>query len=100
MCCIRLTTVLMLILLSHAICPQPRPQSPQSLFVQVSASNEEDCEGVYITSSLVQQCHAPGLVAITKFKTMKINFEGLFRLSTKITRHTVVLHVLLAFELC
>ena len=55
------------------------------LFVQVSADmtlvlNKEDRERdrarVSITSSLVQ-CHAPGLVAVTKFKTTKINSEGL-----------------------
>ena len=33
------------------------------------------------------QCHAPGLVAVMKFKTTKINFEGLFGLSTKISNH-------------
>ena len=33
------------------------------------------------------QCHAPVLVAVSKFKTTKINFEGLFGLSTKITCH-------------
>ena len=64
------------------------------LFVQVSAGmlNKEDRERdrarvlIYYTSSLMQ-CHAPGLVAITKFKTTKINFEGLFELSTKISTH-------------
>ena len=35
----------------------------------------------------MQQCHAPRLVAVTKFKTTKINFEGLFGLSTKIRSH-------------
>ena len=35
----------------------------------------------------MQQCHAPRLVAVTKFKTTKINFEGLFWLSTKIIPH-------------
>ena len=35
----------------------------------------------------MQQCHAPRLVAVTKFKTTKINFEGLFGLSTKIRLH-------------
>ena len=69
------------ILLSHAI-----------NFVQVSVgilwlSNKEDRERdqvcILITSSLVQ-CHAPGLIAITKLKT---DFEGLFRLSTKISTH-------------
>ena len=44
---------------------------------------------VLIISSLVQQCHAPGLVAVTKFKITKINFEGLFGFYTKITHQTV-----------
>ena len=35
-------------------------------------------------------CHAPELIAATKFKTTKINFGGLFGLSTKITRYTVL----------
>ena len=74
-----------IILLSHAIC--------QSLCRYGLVYNKKDCERdrarVSITSSLVQ-CHAPGLITITKLKTMKINFEGLFRLSTKITRHTVL----------
>ena len=34
-------------------------------------------------------CHAPELIATTKFKTTKINFGGLFRLSMKITHYTV-----------
>ena len=42
---------------------------------------------VSITSLLVQQCHAPGLVTVMKFKTTKINFERLFGLSTKISTH-------------
>ena len=32
-------------------------------------------------------CHAPELIAATKFKTTKINFRGLFGLSTKINTH-------------
>ena len=32
-------------------------------------------------------CHAPELIAATKFKTTKINFGGLFGLSTKINTH-------------
>ena len=32
-------------------------------------------------------CHAPELIAATKFKTTKINFGGLFGLSTKINSH-------------
>ena len=55
-------------------------------------SNKEDRKQdqacVSITSSLVQ-CHAPGLIAIIKFKTTKINFEGLFRLSMNIC-HMVI----------
>ena len=38
----------------------------------------------------MQQCHATPLdwlLAVTKFKTTKINFEGLFGLSTKIRPH-------------
>ena len=69
------------ILLSHAICPS------------ICSSNKEDRERdracVSITSSLVPGCHAPELIAATKFKTTKINFGGLFGLSTKITRYTV-----------
>ena len=39
-------------------------------------------------------CHAPELIAATKFKTTKINFWGLFGLSTKITRYTgIISHV-------
>ena len=34
-------------------------------------------------------CHAPELIAATKFKTTKINFGGLFGLSTKIICYTV-----------
>ena len=32
-------------------------------------------------------CHAPELIAATKFKTTKINFGALFGLSTKINAH-------------
>ena len=67
------------ILLSHAICPR------------ICSSNKEDRERdracVSITSSLVPGCHAPELIAATKFKTTKINFEGLFGFSTKINTH-------------
>ena len=49
------------------------------LFVQVSVSSNEDREHVYrLHHHLCLQCHAPGLVAVTKFKTTKIT-----------TRHTV-----------
>ena len=34
------------------------------------------------------RCHAPELIAATKFKTTKINFGGLFGLSTKIIINT------------
>ena len=69
------------ILLSHAIYPS----------ICSSTSNKEDRERdracVSITSSLVPGCHAPALIAATKFKTTKINFGGLFRLSTKSNTH-------------
>ncbi|MCG8626132.1 MAG: hypothetical protein MJE68_29555, partial [Proteobacteria bacterium] len=55
---------------------------------------ERDRACVSITSSLVPGCHAPELIAATKFKTTKINFGGLFGLSTKITRYTVLVTVL------
>ena len=54
-----------------------------SKFLQVWLSNKEDCERaidqvhVSITSSLVL-CHAPGLVAVTKFKTMKLILRAYF----------------------
>ena len=63
------------ILLSQAICPG---------LLQKWLSNKEDRARVSITSSLVQY-HTPGLVAVTKFKIMKINSEGLLWLSTKIS---------------
>ena len=61
-----------------------------SLCRYAAYNNKPDCERdrvrVSITSSLMQW-RAPGLVPIMKFKTMKINFEGLFRLSMKISTH-------------
>ena len=68
-------------LLSHAICPS------------ICSSYKEDRERqdqarVSITSSLCR-VPRPELIAATKFKTTKINFGGLFGLSTKITRYTV-----------
>ena len=75
------------ILLSHAICPSVYRYG----LVRKKITNE--IERVYrlqayisITSSLVQ-CHAPGLVTVMKFKTTKINFEGPFELSTKISTY-------------
>ena len=65
------------ILLSHAFCP--------SLCRYGLATKKIAC--VSITSSLMQQCHAARLVAVTKFKTTKINFKGLFGLFTKIRPH-------------
>ena len=75
------------ILLSHAICPS------FCRYGLVTKKIARDRARVSITSSLVQ-CHTPGLAAVTKFKTTKINSEGLLGLSTKIstpkiTRHTV-----------
>ena len=71
------------------------------LFVQVSVgiwlSNKEDCERMYRLYHRLCNSTMPlnWLHAATKFKTTKINFEGLFRLvrklePTKITRHTVL----------
>ena len=63
------------------------------LFVQVfvvvikKIRRERDRACVSITSSLVPGCHTPELIAATKFKTTKINFGGLFGLSTKINTH-------------
>ena len=49
---------------------------------------------VSITSSLVQQCHAPGLVAVTKLKPQKLIIRAFSDFPrkldpTKTTRHTV-----------
>ena len=67
------------ILLSHAICPS------------LCSSNKEDRERDRARVSRLHHhyagCHAPELIAATKFKTMKINFGGLFGLSTKINTH-------------
>ena len=49
-------------------------------------NKERDRARVLIISSLVH-CHAPGLVAVTKFKTTNINVEGLFGLSMKTSTH-------------
>ena len=75
------------ILPSHAICPS------------ICSSNKEDRERdracVSITSSLVPGCHAPELIAATKFKTTKIVILEAFSdfprklIPTKITRYTV-----------
>ena len=70
------------ILLSHAICPS------LCRYGLVTKKIASEMSALSITSSLVQ-CHAPGLIAVTKYKTTKINFEGLFGLSTEITRHMV-----------
>ena len=69
------------ILLSHAICPS------------LCSSNKKiasEIERVYRLHHHFAGCHAPELNAATKFKTTKINFGGLFGLSTKITRYTVL----------
>ena len=60
------------ILLSHAI-------YPGLCRYGLVLNKERDRARVSITSSHCVQCHAPGLVAVTKFNG----------LSTKITRHTV-----------
>ena len=65
------------ILLSHVICP-----SLCRYGLVLTKKIASAC--IDNTSSFVQQCHAP---AVTIFKTTKINFEGLFRLSTKIRPH-------------
>ena len=48
----------------------------------------------------MQQCHAPRLVAVTKFKTTKINFESLFGLSTKIRPHENYPHMVVSALKC
>ena len=68
------------ILLSHAIC----------LSLSNGSSNKEDRERDRARVSLHHHfsgCHAPELIAATKFKTTKINFGGLFGFSTKINTH-------------
>ena len=67
------------ILLSHAVYPR--------LCRYGLVAKKIVSEIVSATSSHVQQCHTPGLVAVTKFESMKIDFEGLFGLSTKISPH-------------
>ena len=52
------------ILLFHAICPS------------LCSSNKEEIERMY---RYFAGCHAPELIAATKFKTTKINFGGPFR---------------------
>ena len=47
--------------------------------------NKEDHERDRACVSSLVQSHTPGLVAILKFKTKKINSEGLLLLSTKIS---------------
>ena len=56
------------------------------LFVQVFRARSSACIDYIIACA---GCHAPELIAATKFKTTKINFGGLFGLSTKITHSTV-----------
>ena len=67
-------------LLSHAIYPS------LCRYGLVTKKIASACIDYIIACAVVPR---PGLFAITKFKTTKINFEGLFGLSTKITRHTV-----------
>ena len=70
----------LIIILSHVICP--------SLCRYAWLSNKEDREqDRALVSIALVQCHAPALFAVMKFKTMEINFEGLFGLSTKISTH-------------
>ena len=46
-----------------------------------------EIERVYRLHHHFAGCHAPELIAATKFKTTKINFGGLFGLSMKINTH-------------
>ena len=59
------------------------------LFVQVFVTKKiaSEIEHVYRLHHHFAGCHAPELIAATKFKTTKINFGGLFGLSTKINTH-------------
>ena len=73
------------ILLSHAIYPS------------LCSSNKEDRERDRVSVCIdyiitCAGCHAPELIAATKFKTTEINFGGLFGVSTKtkITCSTVL----------
>ena len=62
------------------------------LFVQVFVvvvikKIASEIERVYRLHHHFAGCHAPELIAATKFKMEKINFGGLFGLSTKINTH-------------
>ena len=63
------------------------------LFVQVfvvyvvTKKIASEIERVYRLHHHFAGYHAPELIAATKFKTTKINFGGLFGLSTKINTH-------------
>ena len=57
------------------------------VFVVVTKKIASEIERVYRLHRHFVGCHAPELIAATKFKTMKINFGALFGLSTKINAH-------------
>ena len=60
------------------------------VFIVVIKKIESEIERVYRLHHRlcrVPACHAPELIAATKFKTTKINFGGLSGLSTKINTH-------------
>ena len=60
------------------------------VFVVVIKKIVSEIERVYRLHHRLCQVPRPELIAATKFKTTKINFGGLFGLSTKIIRYTVV----------
>ena len=55
--------------------------------VVVTKKIASEIERVYRLHHHFAGCHAPELIAATKFKTTKINFGDLFGLSTKINTH-------------
>ena len=57
------------------------------VFVVVIKKIASEIERVYRLHHHFAGCHAPELIAATKFKTTKIKFGGLFGLSTKINTH-------------
>ena len=59
------------------------------VFVVVTKKIASEIERVYRLHHHFAGCHAPELIAATKFKITKSNFGGLFGLFTKITRYTV-----------
>ena len=70
------------------------------IFVVVTKKIASEIKHVYRLHHHFARCHTPELIVAMKFKTMKINFGGLFGLPRKLPAKRYSLYKFRIFTLC